>query len=180
MPKRHPFDRAIAFLSMLVLLTLGSSFLTAQARAQEVPAGEFLRETHGDWNIRCASDAPEECFMVLVGTNAEGTPMIEVSLVKLRAAGPATAGTTVIVPLGTALPEGVVLQVDDGDRFRFSYEFCAPAGCVANLAMTPELVTAMKVGYEAIVTFAAASDPQTPISIPISLSGFTAAYNALN
>lgn len=153
---------------------------TSLAWAQDPNAGEFLRETHGDWDIRCATSDPERCFMVLIGTNAQGTPMVEISLVKFQTVGPSPAGTTVIVPLGTALPEGVVLQVDDGDRYRFSYEFCAPAGCVANLALTPELVIAMKGGFLATITFSAASDPETPVSVPISLQGFTAAYNALN
>ena len=142
-------------------------------------ASEIVRETHGDWTIRCAADAPEDCFMVSTGFDIDGSPVAELSLVKFLPGHPAVAGATVIVPLGTALPEGVVLQVDNGSRVRFGYDFCAPAGCIANLALTPDLVAAMQAGSRARVMVIPAGRPDTPKTIGVSLSGFTAAYRAL-
>lgn len=149
--------------------------LSGPVGAQNQPA-ETVRATHGDWQVRCSATRADDCFMVARGFDIDGTPVVEMSLVKFGPDRSAAAGATVIAPLGTALPEGVVLQVDTGERRRFAYDFCAPAGCVANLALTDELIAAMKGGARARITVAPAARPEQPKTVGVSLTGFTAAY----
>lgn len=148
------------------------------ASAQQQGGQEFTQSVHGDWTIRCPSDG-QSCYMVSLGRDLDGAAIVEMSLVKFPPGKPAAAGATMVVPLGTALQQGVVLQVDSGDRLRFAYDFCAPAGCVANLALTPDLIAAMQAGTRARITVVPASHPDQTKTVGVSLSGFTAAYKAL-
>lgn len=154
----------------------------SQAQAQTTPTAQKERVVgqFGDWRILCESADNSDCFMVLNGVDATGKPIVEFSLIWLQSDPNIPAGGTVIVPLGTALPEGVALQIDQGERLRYVYEFCAPAGCVANMALTADQVQSMQAGARATITIARAANPDTPIAIPISLNGFTAAYKALS
>ncbi|MDF1748864.1 MAG: invasion associated locus B family protein [Alphaproteobacteria bacterium] len=163
-----------------------SLFLFSVAQAQTTPPQataplqkERVLGQFGDWRVLCDSADNSACFMVLNGVDATGKPIVEFSLIRLHVDAKIPAGGTVIVPLGTALPEGAALQVDQGERLRYVYEFCAPAGCVANMALTVEQVQAMQAGSKATITIARAANPDKPIVVPISLNGFTAAYKAL-
>ncbi|MBO6836046.1 MAG: invasion associated locus B family protein [Alphaproteobacteria bacterium] len=171
------FIRAIAALALAIAASLPIGSATAQG--QPAQSTEVLRETHGDWDIRCNSARPDECYMVQTASNDQGRPMVEFSLIRLAPGGPAPAGATAVVPLGTALPEGLLFQIDGGEPLRFAYDFCAPAGCIANLALTAEQVAAMKRGAQALITIKAASRPEIPVPVRVSLRGFTAAYESL-
>lgn len=170
----------IRILTVLGLMSLiGFSGLPALAQSAEGATTEVLRESHGDWDIRCSSAKPEDCYMIQTAVDDRGRPMVELSLIRLASDAPAPAGATAVVPLGTALPEGLLFQVDNGEQLRFAYDFCARAGCVSNLALTADQIEAMRRGLFAIVTIRSAARPEQPISVRISLRGFTAAYGAL-
>jgi invasion protein IalB len=160
-----------------VLVAWGCLAGTAAARDQE--AREFAREAHGDWTIRCAAATPDDCYMMQLGVDDAGNPVVEVSLIRFPTGQAAAAGLTVIAPLGTALPEGAILQVDGGPRVGVPYDFCTQAGCIANLALTEADVQAYKRGLAATVSVAPAQAPDRPVTIRLSLAGFTAAYDAL-
>lgn len=172
-----------AILCLVLIFGVGTAgTASAQSAASPAPdnaAAEVIRDTFGDWEVRCDARNASDCFMILTGTDSNGNPMVEMSLVKFPPGNVAVAGATAVVPLGTALPEGLVLQVDEGDRLLFIYDFCTPAGCVANLALTADQVWAMKAGFQAAVTIASAARPNQPITVVLSLRGFTDAYNSL-
>ena len=85
--------------------------------------------------------------------------------------------TFFVLPLGVSLPGGVSITVDDGQPVRLRYERCDGAGCVAPLALGQELIAALKGGRWARVAFFDPSGQE--ISVPVSLLGFTAGFNAL-
>ena len=81
------------------------------------------------------------------------------------------------LPLGISLPQGVSLQVDEGEAKRFPIELCLRDGCRAVLPLGDELASSFKSGTQGKVTF---QDPnRNPITLPVSLKGFTAGYKAL-
>jgi invasion protein IalB len=81
------------------------------------------------------------------------------------------------VPLGVLLPPGLNLQVDDGASKRLPYARCHQQGCDVQFELDKTLMSAMKAGLKAEVTFV---DPRRqPVTVPLSLKGFTAALNAL-
>jgi invasion protein IalB len=157
-----------------------------EAPAAEAPAGdpaarevmEIVRETHGDWEVRCAPDG-SDCFMYQLALDDQDNPVAEVSVLKLPAGAEAVAGVTVVSPLGTLLPAGVTLQVDGGERRQYPFGWCSQVGCFARFGLAAPAVDALKRGRGGTLTLASIAAPQTPLTLELSLTGFTAAYDSL-
>jgi invasion protein IalB len=139
---------------------------------------EIVRDTFGAWEIRCAPDG-KECFMYQLALDERKNPVAEVSLLKLPEAAEAAAGVTVVAPLGTLLTAGVVVQVDDGERRQYPFAWCSQVGCFARFGLTQPSVDGMKRGKAGKITLVSITAPQSPVSVDLSLTGFTAAYDSL-
>ena len=94
--------------------------------------------------------------------------------------GEALAGATVIVPLETFLPGQLTIAVDGGAAKRYNYQFCNQIGCIAQIGLTQADVDAFRAGNAATVTIIPAQAPDQPISLNMSLTGFTAGYNVVD
>jgi invasion protein IalB len=82
------------------------------------------------------------------------------------------------VPLGVILPPGIRLQVDESEEIgRAPYLMCTPQGCTGIWKLEAEAVAAMKKGLTLKVIVL--NSQQRPVAVPVSLRGFTAAYNTL-
>jgi len=140
----------------------------------------YIKETHGDWSVRCFPNKEQEdlCQMYQLLTESEGNPVAEFTLYKLANAGNIQAGATVAVPLGTLLTEEMKLSVDDGKAKSYAYSFCTMGGCFSRIGLTAAEVDAMKKGAEAQIEIIPAQAPDQTVRIGVSLSGFTAAYDA--
>ncbi len=145
--------------------------------AEEQPA-EIVRETHGDWEIRCAT-ATETCFLYQLMLNDEGTPVAEFSIVKLPLGSEAVAGATIVAPLGTLLTRGVVFAVDDAEAVQYPFSWCTRPGCFARFGLTDLLVSSMKSGSNVNIALYSIANAQKAIPVTASLNGFTAAFDAL-
>ena len=86
---------------------------------------------------------------------------------------------TLTLPLGVIIPEGIVLQVDNGRAQQFGYTFCVETGCIARIAISDGFVQSMRAGNNLKMRVHAVNVPQNPIELTISLTGVTAAFNAL-
>lgn len=139
---------------------------------------EIVRDTFDDWEVRCLASG-EECFMYQLALDENDNPVAEVSLVKLPAGSGASAGATVVTPLGTLLTSGVTLQVDDGEQRQYPFNWCSQVGCFSRFGLDDGSVAAMKAGNTAQMTMASIGAPEAPITVPVSLMGFTAAYDSL-
>lgn len=139
---------------------------------------EIVRETFGDWQVRCASDT-NECFMYQLALDEGNNPVAEVSLLKLPAGGEAAAGATVVSPLGTLLTTGVALQVDTNPAQQHPFSWCSQVGCFARFGMTEETINAFKRGGSGRLSLVSIAQPNRPITLNLSLTGFTAAYDSL-
>jgi invasion protein IalB len=154
----------------------------AEGRAAGDPAKpevmEIVRDTFGDWQIRCAPDG-NECFMYQLALDAQRNPVAEVSILKLPADAEAAAGVTVVTPLGTLLPSGVVLQVDNGERRQYPFAWCSQVGCFSRFGLDEPGIAGMKRGNAGKITLVSVGKPEEPVTLDLSLTGFTAAYDAL-
>lgn len=140
----------------------------------------YIKETHGDWSVRCFPNKDQEdlCQMYQLLTEAEGNPVAEFTLYKLANAGTVAAGATVAVPLGTLLTEEMKLSVDNGKAKSYAYSFCTMSGCFSRIGLTEAEIAAMKKGAEATIEIIPAQAPDQTVRIGVSLKGFTAAYDA--
>lgn len=157
-------------------LVAAIAFVAAPAAAQEAA----VRETHGDWEIRCTSD--ELCFMIQVGNDAEDRAVVSFAIRELDEPRIVDGRTFVAqaelrTRLGVYLPGGIVFTVDESESLRFPFERCVDEGCSALPLVQQGLIDRLKAGARVEITVFANRDQ--PVNADISLVGFTAAYDAL-
>jgi invasion protein IalB len=137
-----------------------------------------VRDTFGAWEVRCAPDG-DECFMYQLALDEKKNPVAEVSILKLPEAAEADAGVTVVTPLGTLLTAGVALQVDGGERRQYPFGYCIQVGCFARFGLAQPSLDALKRGKTGELTLVSVAQPNAPLTLDLSLSGFTAAFDSL-
>lgn len=162
----------------------GSEALDLGQPVDESPKlGErYSKEKFGDWDLACIKTEEEQdpCSLLQIMTDPQNKPMAEFSLFRLGGNQVAVAGATIIVPLETLLPAQLTVSVDGAPGKRYNYSFCNPIGCVAQIGLTQTDIDAMKKGAKATVSLVPAPAPDQTISLEMSLTGFTAGYEAVD
>lgn len=157
---------------LLACLLVGGLF-TASAHA--VKTGDQFT----DWVVACEQpneEIPELCHIFQNLTlKEEGVRVLHVQVGFIPDKAHPVAIFT--LPLGVALPPGIRLKVDEHEPVNFPIEVCVQDGCRAGLELTPDRLNMMKRGNKANVTFA--NIQRQGLTVPVSLSGFTAGVNAL-
>ena len=103
--------------------------------------------------------------------------MAEISIFKLPKGQIAAAAATIIVPLETALNEGLVLEMKDLEPKKYQFKFCNSIGCYSQIGLTIEELEALKSKGKASIFLKHLSSGDQQIVIPISLSGFTTTFS---
>lgn len=147
---------------------------------QPVVPEPFVKEVFNDWELRCLNvDAEREvCQMYQLLEDAQGASVAEVSLFRLKDGGQAVAGGTFTVPLETLLTQKLNISVDGREGKRYDFSFCTVQGCFARVGFTAEDIARFKAGKEALITIVPVVAPDQRVTVSMSLSGFTAAFDA--
>ncbi len=157
---------AFVFFNIVMLVSLPAS-----AQQSQTP--------YGDWNMRCetppGAQGPQCALMQYVV--AESRPNVGLSVIMLKTADGKAKLLRIITPLGVLLPSGLGLKIDDDDIGRAGFVRCIAEGCLAEVILEDELLNKLRRGQQA--TFIVFVSPEDGIGIPISLSGFSAGYDAL-
>lgn len=149
------------------------------APAADAPAQPAITVVeHGDWEVGCL-EGTQNCEMQQVAEDGEGNPVVLVRLVKLPADAEAEALAVFNTPLGTLLPPGMSFQVDAGETAALPFEWCVQEGCIVRLGLRDADVAALKRGKAVTLQVASIAAPEAPISLTLSLTGFTAAFDSL-
>mgnify|MGYP005634737351 CR=1 FL=1 len=143
------------------------------------PGEQYLREVFTDWALRClkVEEGKDPCQMYQLLSDESGQAVAEIAIVVLPDAGNAAAGATIVAPLETLLTEQITLRVDGGQARRFPFSFCNVGGCVSRIGLTAQDVDLFRRGAVATLAMVPASAPDQTVTVTMSLSGFTAAYN---
>lgn len=155
---------------------------TVAAEDGLVPGDIYLVEQHGDWSRRCIflPEEPNPCQLYQLLFDQDGNAVAEFAAFFIPPTEEgAIAGANIMTPLQTLLPAGLALSVDGGPAARYQFLYCEVAGCVARAGFTEAEIDQFKRGTAATVIIVSALSPDNPIGLPMSLTGFTAAYNAL-
>jgi invasion protein IalB len=142
----------------------------------------YVKEEHGSWQIRCirTPSGVDPCQLYQLLRDDEGNPVSEFSLFPLTPPqGDAVAGGNIITPLETLLTQAVTLQIDTGEPRRYPFTFCTPAGCFARIGYSAADIDRFKRGRSATLSIVPLVAPDQRISLTVSLTGFTAGYDAL-
>lgn len=162
--------------------TADLSVLDTGETITEPGAGDtYVKTTHGDWSVQClrVETGAEPCQMYQLLRDTNGTSVAEVSIFSVANGGQVAAGGTFVVPLETLLTEKLNVRVDTEQTKRYDFSFCSQVGCYARVGFTADDVSAMRQGNLASVTIIPALAPDQPVSVAMSLTGFTAAFEEI-
>lgn len=163
-----------ALIPAALLLLLASPALAQQAT---LPGGaSSLNEAHGSWTVNCTLvEAGKDCAF----SQTAGNPQTGSALVAVELAAPSgnKAEGMLLTAFGLRLDAGIQLGID-GQQLGQALPFltCVQTGCLVPLNLDEVALSAMKVGTILEVTGVKVDDGQ-PVTVPLSLAGFTAAYN---
>jgi invasion protein IalB len=159
---------------ILVLLALAALVLPVLP-AQSAEGGPM-------WFTRCEKQDPKsttppqcEAFQRLV--IKESSQRLAEFAVGYAEKGQPARGI-IVLPLGILLPAGVQMQIDAGKAFKFNVRYCEVSGCYAYVTLNDELLTLMRKGTKAVITFQ--STKAQKIQIEMSLKGFGAALEKVS
>ena len=188
-------------LSLVLAAALGALPASAQdsqtapadpSPAAELPLGRqvvegievgtsYLRETYGDWDLRCTRtvDLKDPCQLHQLMQDDKGNAVAEIALFPISGDPLRVAGATVALPLGTLLTEGLTVAVDSGPAKRYQFRYCLANGCYAPLGLTQEDIDAFKHGATANMVVVPVAQPNARVTVRVSLKGFTKGWEAL-
>ena len=164
----------------------GSPFSEGREVSEEAPqqgeSATYIKETYGDWSLRCfrAQEGEDPCQLYQLLREAQGNPVAEFSIFDIEDQGTVIAGGTIVVPLFTLLTEELKVSVDGGTPKSYPYRVCTEAGCIAQIGLTAEDIASFKRGAGAMLTLVPAQAPKQKIKIKVSLSGFTKGYDSVS
>lgn len=153
--------------------------IVALLAALPVVAQGVVRNSFGDWQLRCETPAgaqAEQCALVQ-NVAAEDRPSITLLVIVLKTADGKSRLLRVVAPLGVLLPAGLGLKIDQADVGRAGFVRCLTTGCIAEVTMEDNLIGQLKTGKQA--TFIVFQTPEEGVGIPVSLDGFGPGFDAL-
>ncbi|EHK56250.1 invasion associated locus B family protein [Allomesorhizobium alhagi] len=147
------------------LLAAGLSPAAAQQQPQ-IPQG---------WFKACSKQEDVDiCNVQNITTAASGQLVTGISLIELK--GKINRKVfQVTVPTGRLVPPGIGLQIDGGKAQKLDYVICFPDRCVAEVALSDQIVTSFKKGQE--LTLTSVNFQNQPNPVKVSLKGFTGAFD---
>lgn len=148
---------------------------------ESAASGPYVKDTFGDWELRCvrAGETAEICQLYQLMKDGDGNSVAEFNIFPLPEGQEAVAGANIVTPLETLLTANLRLAVDSGKAKRYPYSFCSQVGCFSRIGLTADEVASFRRGAAATVTIVPAAAPNETVALTLSLSGFTAGFNAL-
>ena len=191
-------SRSIALLSaLLIAAPVVAQDTTQESTATDAPAAaEQLSEqalelgtvyqaaTHGDWVIECVSTAtpandPCEMTQILRDVGENNVAKIAVTTLTGAQDNSPPAGMRITAPLMTLLPSGIGFSIDGGPTTTLAFFACNQNGCITELGLSSDDIAVFKAGAVGKVQLRPAAAPDQLVEADLSLSGFTAAFDAL-
>jgi len=161
----------------------------APAAATGATLETYVDEVFDDWQRECVrlpegEEAADPCRMAQTIFDAEQKPVGKIAVNRTPAGSNAAASGELALPLdlGILLPQGLNVGVDQGLSKQYDFYMCMSSGCISRLLFSADDVQAFKAGQVmnlSLVAFLPPDRQATRIQIPVSLKGFTAAFDSL-
>lgn len=160
----------------------GLSMGKEESAAADGIGSTYTTANFGTWEQRCVrtEDGADPCQLYHLLKDSEGNNVAEISIFGLPPGQQAAAGATVIVPLETLLTSDLTMTVDNGKARKYPFSWCSPIGCIARIGFTQAEIDGFKKGNEAKLSIVPVVAPDQQVELTVSLSGFTAGYDAVN
>lgn len=167
----HPRQR-----SALVMALVGAVAMLAPSSAfAQAAAGAGAGAPQQGWYKACTQQEDNDvCVVQNIVAASSGQLLTAVGLITVE--GKVNRRVMqVSVPSARLVQPGINVQIDGGTAQRLEYAVCMPDKCVAEIALTDEMVNSFKRGGE--VVFTSVNYQRAPNPIKISLAGFTQAFD---
>jgi invasion protein IalB len=157
-----------------------SSKLDVTVDGADKPANAAAANSDGSSGAEAAVPASGETETIcqitqILNEKGSNKPVMQIAIGYLPEQKLPVAAVT--LPLGIWLPPGLQLQVDSGKTGRVPVDTCIPGGCRAGVELDEQFLASMKKGSELNITFGGGT--RQPVTVPVSLKGFTAALDSL-
>lgn len=151
---------------------------TTQATGPET----YIGESFDDWTLRCVKgqDKPDTCEMVQALFDGDGNRVSEVRIIDQPAGSASVARMSIVVPLDTLLTRQITLQVDDDPAQHIPFLYCSVAGCHTVIDLGDTEIAVLKGGNVVKLTIVPLRSQAQPVTLNLSLKGFTAGYDAVS
>ncbi len=131
------------------------------------------------WATNCTSPArgqPQDCVMEQRAIASETGQAL--ALITIRVPQDTKKPVTMIqIPLGMFLPAGLSIDVDGNQSQTYPFQTCNANGCFVGFPVPDPTIQAMFNGNKLNITFQNLN--KKPVVLPMSLAGFTGAYNRI-
>jgi invasion protein IalB len=140
----------------------------------------YTEATFTDWELRCIKTEAEidPCQLYQLLSDSKGNPVAEINVFPLPAAQEAAAGATIITPLETLLTQQLAMSVDGATPKKYPFSWCSSVGCFSRLGFSTADIASLKRGNSASIVIVPVAAPDQKVTLKVSLSGFTAGYDA--
>ena len=170
--------RTIGFLAFCI----ASAAMTGLAASQEGNTAEQPQAATppaNPWVVNCSSGQSGTALQCQMSQNlTEAQTGQRVLTVTIRPQpGESRMAMLLALPHGLYLPAGATYQIDSGQKATAVIQTSDQNGAYAAVPLVDELVQAMKAGTTLNVTIESVT--RNPVTIPVTLSGFTAAFTKL-
>jgi invasion protein IalB len=144
--------------------------LGTPAAAQDAPA----EQAQSPWVKMCNTDPESNQQFCMTTQELRAENGLFIASVQIRTLGDKISLITA-VPVGMLIEPGIRIQVDDGAQREVKYDVCFPTGCYAQLDVNNEFIGSLKRGNQ--LTVSVLNAESKPLAFPMTLIGFTAAYD---
>ena len=165
---------AVAFAAAAIYA--GSALYSETAIAQDTQAPAADEVPPNAWAKLCSHDeqiGKEICVVSQELRSADNGQLV--ASMSIRLVEEEKNVLIIAVPTGVILPPGLQVRIDQNEPVGANFTICFPNACVARMELADEFITAMKKGNQ--IGIAVIDGSQQTIGFPISLVGFTAAFD---
>ncbi|KGF67329.1 hypothetical protein LL06_23270 [Hoeflea sp. BAL378] len=168
-----------AFLATLLAAGLALPAPGALAQTTDRPSAT-AEAAKSNWAVNCGAgetaEAPLVCQMMQNVVVQESNQRLLTVVIRPQKDSP-NHTLTLALPHGVDFLKGVAVAVDDKEAFTVPVQTSNPQGAFSNLPISDELLAELKAGTT--ITFNFQSVSGQSFSVPISLAGFSTAYEKL-
>jgi invasion protein IalB len=159
----------------LLLLGVGSLGTIIMQHVMNAGREEVTVVGFKDWRVICppVNEKKTNCVLNMDVMRQQGDTLLRFSVTQTDT-NPALA---VIVPHGVLLDQGVGLSFTGSDMKVRPIETCDNIGCLANMVLDEQTLTAMKTNAKGQIVVVPGNGK--PVAIPFSLNGFADGYAEL-
>ena len=159
------------------VLAWGGAALVTVSGMGSAQTTETTSTQYQSWTVNCTQEADQRQCAMSQSLNLQNQSGLLLRVELQRNAEGAASGI-VIVPFGLDITKGISLSIDGGPRWNLPMRTCQNFGCVVPLTLGPGIVDQMKQSNTVQISLYTLDGGQT-LEVPVSLVGFTAAFDAL-